>query len=300
MAIKSPKENFHMSSRRLKKIKSTPIDKQSVSAKPEGFWYSCGHEWLKWLKSEMPHWDKKYYYQVDVDYSRVLRLTTYKDLIEFTKKYGQPTLPKFKRLKLFDPDWKKIAEEYSGIEICPYVHQARFKLLWYYTWDVASGCIWDASAIKGLKLVSKPKDAFEDGENVEEQVKFIINNLLEEEIGSVTGNFTFGRDRNGGNIGPSRDLKRAAREQGQEVVQSTDYYEKLQEMLPQYEQTGRYRDFKDRFVSMNPAIPNYEFVVYNMFLRFFGLDKDEFENEENDSERAAHAVATFFRNIYSL
>ena len=47
------------------------------------------------------------------------------------------------------PDWAKVASHYDGIEICPYI-ESRRNMTWYYGWDVASGCVWNASGIKEL------------------------------------------------------------------------------------------------------------------------------------------------------
>jgi hypothetical protein len=59
-------------------------------------------------------------------------------------------------------DWKKVAKEYSGIEICPYIGEQRLKFSWYYPWDVASGCVWDNSAVKSINLVSGPNKIDEE------------------------------------------------------------------------------------------------------------------------------------------
>lgn len=50
-------------------------------------------------------------------------------------------------------DWPKVAKRYGGIEITPYIYKARMTHLWYYGWDVASGCVWLASAVQNIKLL---------------------------------------------------------------------------------------------------------------------------------------------------
>lgn len=45
------------------------------------------------------------------------------------------------------PCWREVAKRWQGIVICPYQWSRRMTLMWYYTWDCASGCFWDASAI---------------------------------------------------------------------------------------------------------------------------------------------------------
>ena len=52
-------------------------------------------------------------------------------------------------------DWKKVASKYDGIEINPYQFEARYQYLWYYGWDVASGCIWNLKSVKLNLLTDK-------------------------------------------------------------------------------------------------------------------------------------------------
>lgn len=44
-------------------------------------------------------------------------------------------------------DWPAVARKYDGIIIAPYSWGHRLDLSWYYTWDCASGCIWNLDAI---------------------------------------------------------------------------------------------------------------------------------------------------------
>lgn len=55
-------------------------------------------------------------------------------------------------------DWTKVAAEYSGLIVAPYHARLRYRLMWYYALDCASGCIWDLSAISEFG----PPEAFED------------------------------------------------------------------------------------------------------------------------------------------
>lgn len=148
---------LHYSGKPLKKITKKA---QSVGFKPTGLWYSCGTEWIKWAKAEQFDTPSDYVYQIQVNYSRILKLSSPQDLENFTEEYGTDILPdrdedddSFRYI-----DWPKVAQKYSGIEICPYVYEKRLTLLWYYGWDVASGCIWDPKAITKIDLIqSNPK-----------------------------------------------------------------------------------------------------------------------------------------------
>jgi hypothetical protein len=49
-------------------------------------------------------------------------------------------------------DWAKLMLDYQGVVIAPYIWECRLEMWcsWYYTWDCASGCIWDADAVESL------------------------------------------------------------------------------------------------------------------------------------------------------
>jgi hypothetical protein len=127
---------------------------QRAGMKPSGFWYGFGSEWLDWTRSEMPHWTGKYIYSVDIGSSKVLRIKTHMELMMFHRKYS---ITKFKDVpEDFDDkgiSWHKVSQEYDGIEISPYQYEARMQYMWYYGWDVASGCIWNLKNVK-LKLLT--------------------------------------------------------------------------------------------------------------------------------------------------
>jgi len=55
---------------------------------------------------------------------------------------------KFKR-------WDLIAKKYNGVEFIPYFENYRKKRFWYWTIDVASGCVWNPNGVKEFKLLAK-------------------------------------------------------------------------------------------------------------------------------------------------
>jgi len=123
---------------------------QKVTMKPFGFWYGFGSEWIDWTRSEMPEWVGKYIYSVDIGNTNVLQIKTHMELMMFNREY-QSNLSDTGHRRLID--WKKVADKYDGIEINPYQFEARYQYLWYYGWDIASGCIWNLKNVK-LKLLT--------------------------------------------------------------------------------------------------------------------------------------------------
>jgi hypothetical protein len=123
---------------------------QTELFKPTGLWYAIGSAWAAWCASEMPNWlhNYSYLYRVLVDDSRILKITNPLEMENFRKKYEVPNT--YSKL----PNWNRIARTYQGIEISPYQWSNRLQIPWYYSWDVASGCIWDASDVK-LELIGK-------------------------------------------------------------------------------------------------------------------------------------------------
>lgn len=115
---------------------------RSAIGKPEGFWFGVGAEWIDWTEDEMPEWKGDNLYSVEVDESACLTIETEFDLREFNRTYGT-------RDGMID--WQRVAKDHKGIIFKQYFPSARMKYRWYYSWDVASGCVWDASAIKQVE-----------------------------------------------------------------------------------------------------------------------------------------------------
>jgi hypothetical protein len=113
--------------------------------KPIGLWLSdeSGFGWKQWLTEQ--DWllaNLAYETQFEVDTTNVLMITTDQALDDFTNKYT-------KQVGLCeDIDWEQVASEYDGIIISPYSWACRLKHRWYYTWDCASGCIWNLQIIE--------------------------------------------------------------------------------------------------------------------------------------------------------
>lgn len=114
--------------------------------KPDGLWYACGSDWLRWFSVEMPHLFERYeyLYLLDLDKSRMKLIQTEAQLIELHAAYSS------QRGEFTLIDWPRIARDYGGFELCP-MHWNHFEDMdWLLHWNVASGCIWDIDVIKNI------------------------------------------------------------------------------------------------------------------------------------------------------
>lgn len=149
---------------------SAPIDGPIVSSdeqiehwmmrgKPTGFWVSCCEDvdanggtcgWWDWCTLEEWRLESlvfRHTVTLTAD-ARILRITSSDEIRDLAKKY-----PFQRRLSGKDqlfPNWRAIATEYQGVIISPYQWDCRYDVDWYYGWDCASGCIWDADAIESV------------------------------------------------------------------------------------------------------------------------------------------------------
>jgi len=130
---------IHMSKTPIYKLEKRNYQ-QSIGMKPQGLWYGFGKEWIDWVESEMPQWKGEYIYNMNVNDSNILQIKDYSEIINFTNKYIM--IP-----STYHINWNKVSFNYDGIEINPYIWKARHEFLWYYGWDVASGCIWNLDKV---------------------------------------------------------------------------------------------------------------------------------------------------------
>lgn len=143
---------------------------QQPGDKPMGLWYGIDDSWLAWCESEQQEWIGNRFYRLNVDTSKLLLIGRDMSLDEFAKKYhvnppyydemAKKGLPIPENIMRFYIDWPEVTKRWSGIEIPFYSWRHRRELLWYYTWDVASGCIWKADALLGFERVGAPIRTF--------------------------------------------------------------------------------------------------------------------------------------------
>lgn len=143
-----------------KKIDLKKIYKQKKGWKPEGIWYSCGKSWYNFIKdNDINDRLNKYIHSLylkrkicitikEKNYEKLLVIKNNDEFDAFFNKYKIFS----KTLNYFLIDWKKVSNDYGGIEICPYLKDKRM-VTWYYPWDVASGCIWNNDLIFNTKIV---------------------------------------------------------------------------------------------------------------------------------------------------
>lgn len=124
--------------------------------KPRGLWFSVdddepdAHGWKQWCESE-DFRIESLRHRTEIELasdSNVLHLDSIAALDQFTHKYIHDT-----RYRLESIDWPRVQREYQAIIIAPYQWQRRLDLMWYYSWDCASGCVWDLSIVKILEGV---------------------------------------------------------------------------------------------------------------------------------------------------
>lgn len=142
-----PTDRVILSPKEIKTIRSAPS--QRIGMKPKGLWYGIGTSWVDWLEGEgysisSKDWGGKYIYKLKLS-GGVLRIKSAAELDEFTDEYNADKhgIGEFGSFI----NWHEVAKKYKGIEIAPYQSSRRHRYMWYYGWDVASGCIWSASAV---------------------------------------------------------------------------------------------------------------------------------------------------------
>lgn len=158
----SSSDRIHMSKTLVRDLGGkTPSQKTDM--KPKGFWYGFGNSWINWVKANEPDWMGEHIYKVHINTTNVLRINNRSDFMRFHEKY-KVSIKYGVAYHISQIDWRKVASQYSGIEIVPYLNEFRLKegYSWYYGWDVASGCVWKSSAVTKLESLtpvpaSRPK-----------------------------------------------------------------------------------------------------------------------------------------------
>ena len=159
------KERIHLSKTLIDKIE-IKTKTSDVHGKPPGFWYGFGDNWINFKKYGVT-WDTGqgdslkrlmnsdvYVYKLYIDMSNIIVLNTEESYKDFTKKYS------IGRDYPHNIDWNLVSKEYKGIEFPNFeelgvraLYEESKEYYWTYTIDVNSGCIWDGSVIKKIRLL---------------------------------------------------------------------------------------------------------------------------------------------------
>ena len=141
---------------------------QKIGRKPEGLWYECqdgsSTSWKDFCDAGLSggyhhsvspsgvrsvRYDSSFNVVLADNGYHMLNIPDVHSFDKFSEMYGvpHPVFPDDPEENMID--WPRVAKDYAGIEICPYLDSRR-DIMWYYGWDVASGCVWDPSGIKEL------------------------------------------------------------------------------------------------------------------------------------------------------
>lgn len=120
------------------------------SFKPSGLWLSVGDDWRRWDVAEGMGWTDGPVYRVTlVEGANILHLATVADIDSFHERFHIRNVPGLSgRI-----EWSRVAKVYDGIVIAPYQWARRFDAhtTWYYSWDCASGCVWNLNAVASVE-----------------------------------------------------------------------------------------------------------------------------------------------------
>lgn len=131
--------------------------------KPTGFWVSVAgpHDWPAYLSSFGQTVLPAYRHRVELaPDARILRLDSVDALLAFGADHALSSVHGTDVPPGEAVDWDRVEREWQGILITPFQHSVRRdpRCRWYYGWDCASGCIWDARAIASIARVPRRHD----------------------------------------------------------------------------------------------------------------------------------------------
>lgn len=127
--------------------------------KPHGLWYSVegnGDGWSDWCKAEnFKDTNAQVQHELAVVLDSILVLSSPIDILAFTEQYARCVPTSDRRYGI---EWAHVAQNHAGIEIAPYQWSLRLSMEtpWYYSWDCASGCIWQPTTC--VKIVRTRKE----------------------------------------------------------------------------------------------------------------------------------------------
>jgi hypothetical protein len=156
-------ELFHYAATPLEQVYSVEQLSKGTLMKPQGLWVSPDEDdgWMSWLDEggsgmDRSRWVLKHRV-VLADGAKLLWIVGTEEFDAFEWQYG------VKKEYGFCIDWSRVAGDYQGILIIPYLWERRLCSTWYYPWDCASGCIWDRAAIERVERVEEEHESNDQG-----------------------------------------------------------------------------------------------------------------------------------------
>lgn len=140
-------------------IREPPKNKHEQPLKPSGLWVSdddCEDNWRAWcVDSDIFRENLTHVHDVLLTPSaNVLVLSTPREIDAFTREFrtdGPGGMSSSVDSSMW-LDWSAVQQRWDGLIITPYIWSSRLQVMWYYSWDCASGCIWHPRAIASATL----------------------------------------------------------------------------------------------------------------------------------------------------
>ena len=169
-----PTPLIHYSDKPL--VNPRPTADPGTDGRPKGLWVSVGDAWLidqhkRWLDDKTgrviggsAHYPHRFKYANEItiaDNSNLLVITNEAEFKAFGDQYAE--LHSEFGLQGRMIKWRDVRKDYDGIIISPHLKNLAEwtsangnplpipESLWYYTWVVASGCLWDISVIADIR-----------------------------------------------------------------------------------------------------------------------------------------------------
>lgn len=141
-------DKIHISKGGDLKFKNVPINEQRIHFKPKGLWFSFGTEWIDFLNYSYlgNNYSLQHVYDIKTNDSKILTIGMENESL-FLETYGVEN-----DSDIMNVNWKKVASDWSGVEILINPRELNKRWLWS-TWDIPSGCIWDISGIKSINKI---------------------------------------------------------------------------------------------------------------------------------------------------
>jgi hypothetical protein len=161
--MNAPERFIHYSDKPLLRVKNSSqedVQLEARGAKPHGLWFSVGDAWRTYIQAR--RWDTRALRcETEIaltDDAKRWHVRNVVELDALTAEYSKisdrtKTLQSSKaRLPLID--WPRFALDFDAIIIAPFISDRHLQDHWYHSWDVASGCVWNACAVRAAHPIN--------------------------------------------------------------------------------------------------------------------------------------------------